>query len=71
MSPKINIDDLLAKEEAVEIAPGLNMNATVPTAAPVEAAEPTGTPAISIGQNGVIDLDAATTETASTFPASS
>ncbi len=71
VSPKINIDDLLAKEEASEIAPGLNMNASVPTAAPAAPIEPSNGPTISISPDGVIDLDSATSDTASTFPASS
>lgn len=62
VSPKINIDELLSKEEASEIAPGLNMNTNAPI-------EPINDPTISIGSNGVIDLDSATSEAASTFPA--
>lgn len=62
VSPKINIDDLLSKEEASEIAPGLNMNPSAPI-------ESTNDSTISIGSNGVINLDSATSESASTFPA--
>lgn len=60
LNPKIDIDNLLAREEASAIAPGLNMNPS-PAVEPLHI-EPSSeqVSTISIDPNGVINLDAST-----------
>ena len=71
LSPKIDIDDLLAKEEATEIAPGMNLDPSVPVPSDAPREPDDGSPTITVSQNGVIELDSpAQPDTSGTFPAS-